>query len=795
MVARLPIAALAGAGAVTAAGAAGALWHRLLRRPLPKTQGELRVRGLEAPLTVARDRLGVARVDARTKVDLAFGHGFCLGQDRLWQLELFRRFASGRISEFAGEDALRVDVLMRTLGLRRSAQADLDRITAHDLALLEGYAAGVNAAVECAPALPLELKLLGLEPEPWTPVDSLAAGKMIALGFSTNMESELFRAELVREVGPERAARLEPSYPAGNPVVMAPGDGWAGDALELAEQIAEVRELLGMGLHPAGSNNWAVSGERSVTGGPLLAGDPHITTSIPDIWYQVELSAPGAEVWGASMPGFPGVFIGQTRRVAWSFTNAMADVQDLFVERIHDGEYEFEGEWRPLATHREEVRVRGRTEPEVVEVQETHHGPILTAPLGARGADPLALAWTGLREPFFTGLSIDVGGFCSGQEVVERFQSYSVPVMNMVWADAGGNIGYKLVGKLPIRRSNAPDLPKPGWTGEHEWEGYVPYEELPEMLNPPDGTIVTANNRIAPDDYPHHITSEYLDGYRASRIERLLEERERHSLDDFERMQVDVHSIPGVETAQRLVQLEPPGKRERRALEQLAAWDGQLDADTVAGTIYKAFIVNFARAVSEAAIGDPEYAERWRSKSLIGFTPMTSAPWRFHAHLLDLWREGDRELIGGRSWEALAQESLVAALDELERAHGRRQARWRWGRVHGVRFPHALGEGDSAASRVIDRLLSRRREAGGGQETVCQIGFVPHEGDFTGSWAPSYRLLADLRAPERCRWQHMTGQSGHPASRHYDDLLDDWLEGRTNPVMQPAVASLRLSPA
>jgi penicillin amidase len=783
---RLPHAALA--GGASAAAALLTAWYRLLRRPLPKTRGELRVEGPDAPIRIARDRLGVPRIEARSRTDLAFGHGFCMGQDRLWQLELYRRYAAGRLAEVAGEDAVQGDVLMRTLGIMRAAQQEAATIDERRRSYLEAYAAGVDAAVASARALPLELQLLGIDPEPWRPADSLAIGKIVSLGFSTNVETELFRAELVRKVGVERAARLEPAYPEGNPVVM--GGEWSGDALALADQFAAVREALGIGLQPAGSNNWAVSSERSATGRALLAGDPHITTSMPDVWYTVELSAPGVDLRGGSMPSFPGLMIGQTPRFAWSFTNAMADVQDLFVERIEDGRYLFEGDWLPLTVHREEVRVRGRREPEVVEVEETHHGPVITGPLGAETDEPLALAWTGLREPFVTALSLDIGDTADGREAVEAFEPYAVPVMNMVWADTRGNIGYKLVGKLPQRRGGCPDVPKPGWTGDYEWEGYVPYDEQPELVNPEDGMLVTANNRIAPDGYPHHITSEYLDGYRAARIADLLGERERHSLDDFARIQCDLYSIPGEITARRLTALQPRDDRQREALDLLERWDHRMEADSEAASLYKVFIVHFARLVAEAAIGDPGYAERWRSKSLMGFTAMTSSPWRFHAHLLDLWEEADRDLVGGRDWEELALDALDAALDELSQRRDRT-----WGAVSGLRFPHALGEGTTLASKLLDRWLSRRVPMGGAQETVCQIGFVPHQGDYTGSWAPSYRLLCDLGDMDRSRWQHMTGQSGHPASKHYDDLLDDWFQGRTNAVRQPPVDTLRLEPA
>ncbi|MEA2475427.1 MAG: penicillin amidase [Thermoleophilaceae bacterium] len=790
-----------GAAALASAGAASfGLWHRLFRHPLPKTRGSIAVKGLESQVTISRDRFGVPRIEARTTNDLCFGHGFCVGQDRLWQLEFYRRVASGRIAEFAGRDGLKPDRVMRTLGLKRIADAEVATIPAAGRTYLEAYAAGVNAAIAAAPAPAFELRLLRIDPEPWTAADSLAIGKVVALGFSTNMETELFRAELVSLIGAEKVARLEPQYPGGNPVVTQPGAPWPGGGLELAAQIAEVRAAVGLSLERAGSNNWVVSGDRSVTGMPLLANDPHISATIPDVWYAVELSTPDLEMRGGSLPGTPGLVIGQSRHVAWGFTNVMADVQDLYVERVrtaHEDEpaaYEFEGEWRPLKVTHERIGVRGR-HPEPLEIWETHHGPIVNRALAASTPEPLSLAWTALREPWPSAAGVELGRATTGRELVAGLKDFAVPCMNLVWADSSGSIGYKLIGRLPVRRGGCPDLPKPGWSGEYEWDGYVPFDALPEIVDPPGGTIVTANNRIAPDDYPHHITSEYLDGYRAARIEELLAERERHSLDDFERIQSDLLSIPGRETAARLARLTTDHQASIRAIERLRSWDHRMEPDSVAATIYAAFTVHFARAVADAVIGDAAGAQHWISRSRIGFTEMTSSPWRFQARLLELWDEGDEELIGGRSWEGLALEALEAGLAELGERFGHDAGGWRWGRVHGLKFVHPMGEGQSGASKLLDLVLSRRVPAGGSQETVNCVGYVAHGGDYTGKWAASFRLLADIEAPERSRWQHMTGQSGHPGSPHYDDLMEDWLECRSNPVAQPAVARLRLTPA
>ncbi len=791
------------AAAVGTAGAtlgAAATWYQLFQRPLPRTSGRKRVLGLEGPAEIARDRFGVPSISARTETDLCFANGYCHGQDRFWQLELYRRVVCGRTSEFAGEQGLVADRAMRVFGMRAAAEREALTLDPGTRVLLDAYAAGVNAAIEDAAALPFELQLLRIDPEPWTIVDSLSLGKLIALGFSTNMESELHRADLIRRVGPEVAERLEPRYPAGNPVALTPGTGWSGDNPSLIEQFEQVRRAIGLSPDAAGSNNWVVSGERSATGKPLLAGDPHVLAAIPGLFYALELHGDGLELRGAAIPGVPGVMVGQSPHVAWSFTNVLADVQDLFVERIRGGdnggplEYEFEGEWRPVTVRREEIAVKGGAT-EVLDVRETHHGPIVNDAFDVTG-EPLALAWTALREPFFTRAQLDAGRARTGPELIAAMSDFAVPCMNCLWADSSGSIGYKLIGKIPRRRGNCPDLPRPGWTGEFEWEGYVPYGELPEIVNPEGGVLVTANNQIAPPDYPHHITSDYYEGYRAARIEQMLAERERHSLDDFAQMQCDLYSIPGKRCAELLGRLEPDGERERRALTLLREWDGFLTPETSAGTVQQVFLtVHFARAVADAIVGDPDDAERWRARSRLGFTSGRASDWRWLPRLLELWEEADAELIGGGSWDDLALGALEATLDELETGYGADPAGWQWGDVHGVWLAHQFGAGEGRTGAALDRLLSRTVRGGGAQETVCQLAYVPYDGDYRGTVGPGYRLLADIGDPASSRWQQMVGQSGHPASKHYDDLIEDWHAGGTNPMSTPAEEVLVLEPS
>jgi penicillin amidase len=497
---------------------------------------------------------------------------------------------------------------------------------------------------------------------------------------------------------------------------------------------------------------------------------------MPGIWYQACLIHGDRFARGATLAGLPGTYIGQTNDVCWTITNAMADVQDLFVERIEGDRYLFEDEWLPLEVVREEIVVKGRDAPELLDVRITRHGPIVNEALGADRAEPLALRWIGLDHPTSFSAQFRIHDIETGPELVAALEGHVAPASNMVWADRSGSIGYKLIGRLPIRRGGCPDLPKPGWTGGFEWEGTVPYEELAEVTDPESGFLVTANNRVAGDGYRHHVSSDYLDGYRARRIEELLGASEEHDLEGFEEMQSDVLSIPGLEAARRVGRLAPSGQREVSAIERLRSWDGRLDPDSIAASIYQAFLLRLAREVARAAIGDRDLCERWLDRADNGFTPHVTSPWRWHSHLMGLWEEGDEELIG-RPWDELVLESLSGALDDLGDRFGPDPENWRWGRVHEMEFPHPLG----AANPLLRRLLNRRLRAGGAQETVSQIAYDPNN-PYEAVWAPSWRMIADPLAPERSRWQMFTGQSGHPASPHYDDLQADWLEGRTQPM-------------
>ena len=415
-----------GASVGLVASAAAVLWHRLARRPLPKVKGTIRIEGLQGKVRVRRDRWGVPHIEAEAREDLHFAQGYCHGQDRLFQMDFYRRVVEGRVAEMAGDEGLAVDRLMRTLGIRRIARREETALEPELRGQLERFCAGVNAAAADARALPFEMQVLRQRGfEPWRPVDILSLGKLLAFGLSTNWERELLRSDMIRELGPELAARLDPVYPADNPVVTQ--EAWSGEGLPLVEQIDAVRRSIGLAAEASGSNNWAVSGARSATGSPLIAGDPHLPPSMPGIWYEVSLRHGDRFVRGASMPGMPGVYMGQNNDVCWTFTNVMADTQDLFVERIEGDRYLFEDEWRPLETVREEIAVKGQAEPVVLDVRSTHHGPIVNEALGADQGEPLALAWQTLSEATAFAGMFELLDVASGPELVAKLEGHTSP--------------------------------------------------------------------------------------------------------------------------------------------------------------------------------------------------------------------------------------------------------------------------------------------------------------------------------------------------------------------------------
>ncbi len=791
-----------GAGA---AGLVGGVTYVLLRRPLPKIRGEERLPGLKGEVEMLRDGLGVPHLFANALQDLYFAQGYVHAQDRLWQMELNRRVAAGRLSELFGEVTLEADRFLRRLGLRRAAEQDVPLLSEESRQLSEAYAAGVNAFVERHQGrLPLEMLFLRVKPEPWSVADSLSWAKMMAWNLAGNWESELLRAKFVALLGPERAARIEP-LSRGMPLIVPPGANYEGLNTPLLDQYRQMKELVGILSPTHGSNNWVVDGTRTVSGKPMLANDPHLAAQMPGIWYHCHLNTPGLDVIGATMPGLPGVILGRNRRIAWGVTNAGPDTQDLYLERFNPEnprQYDYQGKWEEATVAREEIRVKGRAEPVVEEVVLTRHGPIITG--NEPGGQPMALRWT-CHDPATTAeavLGLNRAG--NWQEFTAALRHWDAPAQNFVYADVDGNIGYYMAGRVPVRAKGEGLLPAPGWTGEYEWTGTVPFEELPQAYNPESHQIVTANNRIVGDDFPHFITHEHFSGYRAQRITDLLNEHERLTMPDMAAIHGDFYSIPASQIVPHLLKLEGRNEAQRQALALLRSWNFVLDKDSAAASIYEVFLLRMLKVTFGSVLGE-DLAEEYVGKGLNVLSATNSYAGRSTPLLIMLLNESDNRWFapsalpnGPKTWQEAMQVSLQGALDELRGKLGRNMAGWQWGKLHSITFGHPLGQ-----VKPLNRIFNRGPfPVSGDTDTVCQMAFTPGKPYAATSWVPSFRQIIDLGDTRSGLFGYPTGQSGHPGSPHYADMIETWLEVKHFPLLferdqieAATEGKLRLKPA
>ena len=731
----------------------GYLW---LTSSLPDAERSFSVGGISGGVDILRDGRGIPRILARSDGDAYFALGFVHAQDRLWQMEVMRRLGAGRLAEILGPRGLASDRFMRTLGVYRLAQEQARNLDGETAAVLAAYAAGVNAWLAAHEgALPPEFVALRLGPEPWRPADSLVWVKIMALRLSGNWRDELFRARLAGRLTAERIAELWPGHPPGAP---------AGAA---ASPPAGATGLPG---RPRGaSNGWVVAGALTATGKPLLANDPHLGFGAPVLWYLARLQAPGLHLAGATVPGLPFTIIGHNRHIAWGISSTQTDMQDLFTESIDpadSGRYLVPGGSRPFATRREVIAVKG-SDDVVLTVRETRHGPVISDKFA--GSDKIFA----LAAPFLQGGDTTPGAIRGinraddWQAFLAAARGFHAPQLNMVYADTDGNIGFIAPGKVPIRPRNL--FPRPGWTGDEDWTGFIPFAELPRAFNPGEGRIVTANNQVVPAGYPYYITDDWAPSYRAGRIAALLDEDVRNgrpqSLETTARIQGDHVSL----MARHLLPLmripRPGAEKERRALALLEKWDGSMSRARPEPAIFAAWLRQLNRSVYGDELGD----------LLDGY--WTLRP-RFIASVLGGRRHwcddvGTPEAEDCTSRLALALESAVGGLAQRL---GPDLEGWRWGDVHRARFRHRL----FSALPVVGPWADLSISTDGGGYTVNRGAFrvSDPERPFQHIHGPGMRAIFDLSDLDKSLFMIATGQSGNPFSPHYGDLLEDWRDGR-----------------
>lgn len=776
----------------------GALTRHLWRRPLPKTAGSETVPGLVQPVEVIRDRWGVPHLYAQNRRDLFFAQGYVHAQDRLWQMEFSRRLGHGRLSEIVGEAGLEADRLVRTVGFTHAARRDLPLLDDESGDALQAYTDGVNAFLRShAGRLPLEFTLLRHRPELWALLDTLVYGRVQGWILSHNWEQEVLHAALIAHLGPERAAQLRDDYSPANPLVLPEQTGvsLAGRFLDEFRQAAEWLPVL---RYQGLSNNWVVAGSRSTTGKPLLANDPHLGLDLPGIWYENHLCCPDLHVAGVSFPGVPGVVIGHNEHVAWGITASVPDTQDLYLERFHPDDptlYQVGEGWERAVVRREEVQVRGEMVPRIVEVIETRHGPVVTSQLSLDGESQkaaLSLRWVGNEPSQLTRSVLRLNASSNWGEFTEALRDFDCPSQNFVYADREGNIGLYVPGRIPIRTGDLGLVPVPGWTGEHEWQGWIPHEELPHAFNPKQGYLVTANNKVAGVEYPHHFSCDQYDGRRARRITDLLLEKEKLSAADFARIQSDVYSLSGSEfaallAASKTVLLSHPTLREHRAqaariLSLLATWDGRLAIDSSEAAVYELVEYFAARRVFAPWLGD--LTDRYLGLNL-------GPIFHYSSHQTNNSRSVLRRLLcedavdwfrdeagGSLAREDILAGALADSLAYLRRHRGEEVDDWRWGEMHRITLHHAL-----AKVKPLERLLNRGPyPLAGDGNTVNAAFFRPQLPLNDYSAGPSWRMILDLSDWDASQGVIPGGQSGHPAASHYDDQIPLWRAGQYHPL-------------
>jgi penicillin amidase len=760
--------------------AAAATWF--VRRPWSKVDGTISVPGLQEPVEVLRDEWGVPHIYAETEHDLFFAQGYVHAQDRLWQMEFNRRVGSGTLSAVLGEATLETDQFLRTIGLRRAAERDWEVLDGESRGMVEDYASGINAYIELhRDRLPLEFTILGVDPEPWTPVDIVAWGKVMSLSLCGNYEMELLRAHMIAELGAEAAQQLMPPYAGGTPLIVPAEvqnyDGLRGTARWGNDALATV---LGGNRSDWGSNNWVVHGDRTSTGKPFLADDTHLGLDMPSIWYENGLHGGRYDSVGFSFPGTPMVVIGHNGRIAWGVTNLPADVQDFYIERLDDGanptRYEFEGQWSDLEVVPETIEVKG-AEAVTVEVLITRHGPIMNGVIGSlEGAEPHALKWTALEGGYlFDSLRL-INLATNWDEFRHALSFWDAPSQNFVYADVEGNIGYQMPGKVPMRvADHQGTVPVPGWTGDYEWQGYIPFDELPSVLNPPVGYLVTANNKVVSDDYPHLITHDWSAPYRAQRITDLLAANDQVTAKDIRDIQAQTYSLPGEALQPYLDAVVPENDRQSATLALVQGWDLHNDSDSPGASIYQAWYWRLVQDTLRDELGDDlmeAYLESADNHvpAMIDLMAQPDSPW---------FDDTDTTQIESR--DDIVQRSFASSVAGLAEQHGEDPNQWDWGGLHSKTFIHQpLGV---CGIGPIEGLFNSKTLPARGDSFTVDAAWYDYTDPFAMTGGSSQRLIADLGNLENSQTMHTTGQSGQLGHPHREDMIELWEDVRHHPTL------------
>lgn len=756
------------------------------RSGLPDYSGEIEAE-VTSPVEIYRDQYGVPHIVASTIEDLCFAHGYAQAQDRLWQMDMSRRGVGGKLSEILGEDFIDTDRFTLTVGFFRAAENNYKLLEPEALKLLQAYSAGVNAYIEeNRHNLPPEFTLLGYTPEPWEPLDSLSIGVYMCWYLGGNMDSELFHIALVRQVGMPLAMELFPDYPEYGPIIT-PGPVETGEddntdssgELEKIIRLAQIAELNGRTRYVPGlgSNNWVISGDLTEKGGAILANDMHLKMGLPSIWHSAHLILEDQfNVTGVMFPGIPGIIVGFNDHIAWGVTNTGPDVQDLYQLELNPDnrhQYLYMDEWKDADVTVETYLVKGEAEPREMEVMITRFGPVISNVVDM--GIPLSLRWTALDGTRELEAILGLMYAENWEQFTNTLEHFMAPAQNFVYADKKGNIGYRANGLIPIRNSGRGLLPADGTTDQHEWIGYIPWDELPTLYNPPGGIIITANHRIVDDQYPYYITSQWAPPYRAMSIERELSNLEPYSLEDMIKAQTSFYNSQAEILGPTLLEALQPSKFEGTEIEALDIFTKWLinpveDDEAVGPTIYNALYITLLQTTFAERMGEDLYERFLYNRA------STNA---FDRMLLsgDSGWFDNSENAPGAGRDAAIIKAFKETVEMLKTKLGENPEDWRWGKLHTITFKHDIGSID-----LLARFYNR--------------GPFPISGSFHTPANMSYQLSEPFGTTHSAPWRYMIdlsdhrglealaiGNSGHFLSEHYDDQLDLWLDGEYKEIL------------
>ena len=800
------------------------LVRKTAKKSFPSVDGEIQVAGLNSKVEIFRDNFGVPHIYGDSHHDLFFAQGYVHAQDRFWQMDFWRHQGAGRLSELVGKPMLETDKFLRTLGWERVSKQELALLGPDELLIIEAYSNGVNAYLteKSGTELSLEYAFLpilnpGYEPKPWTPLNSLTWGKAMAWDLRGNLGTEIDQAMLLKDLTTDQVEFLYPTYPLDHPVIV-PGFSLSGSVpdlridhsltptqstsristptlthlLQSAQSRAENLDVItGGGFESIGSNSWVISGDLTDTGKPFLANDTHLGSQMPSIWYEVGLHCrtKSAEcqldVAGFSFAGVPGIIIGHNDRIAWGVTNVGPDVMDLYIEKINPDnptQYEINGEWVDMETVVETIQVAGKDPVEHV-VYLTQHGPIIGSVYDlddfaeVSGIEvpenyALALKWTALEPSCVFCAVWDFNLAQDWQEFRNAAEEFTVPAQNLLYADVDGNIAYQMPGRIPIRvEGHDGMLPVPGWTGDYEWQGYIPFEELPFTLNPAEGYIVTANNAVADTDYPYLISKEWSRGYRAQRIVDLIETAsDPISMEYIKKMQGDNLDLLAKTLVPILLEIQFSDLELIEAQQLLRDWDYQVDMDSAPAALFMVFWQNL---LNNAVHDDlPDYFNigvESRAKEII--RQLVKIP-------NDLWWD-DPSTSQKENLEDIFSLTLEESYRELQKELGKDPTAWRWGDLHTITFENQV----MGSFPIIKTAFNRGPyPASGGNSIINATGWDPSD-PYVIDWLPSKRMLIDLNDLTNSLTIHTTGQSGHAYHPHYIDMADLWRNIQYHPML------------